>query len=352
MFLFTTPPAPPAPSPAGSGQPAPVIDAIRRGADATGAGFDYLLKTAQRESALDPAAKARTSSATGLFQFIEQTWLSLVRDEGAKYGLGDYAKAVQTGADGRAVVPDADARREILALRNDPKAAATMAGELALKNREFLQQQLGRDPTEGELYIAHVLGAQGASRLVDQARNNPTSSAAAAFPDAAAANRGLFFDKSGRARGAAEVYAVLASSHSASPAVPAPVAPPQENAAAPAALAQSIARGDGPVMHGLFRTEGPRGPVSDAVARLWVVGGNGPQRSAEPALRFFPRGENAAMASVQPPAASPAAPSGPTLPEPPRRPDGLASPTPEGAGSRKGARQPLDLSRFMTWRSS
>ncbi len=345
MFLFTTPAAPPSPQPAGNGQATPVVDAIRQGADATGAGFDYLLKTAQRESALDPAAKARTSSATGLFQFIEQTWLSLVRDEGAKYGLGDYAKAVQTGSDGRAVVPDADARREILALRNDPKAAATMAGELALKNREHLQQALGRDPTEGELYIAHVLGAQGASRLVDQARNSPTVSAAAMFPDAAAANRNLFFDKAGRARGAAEVYAVLAAGHSASPAVPAAVTPASPSAP-PAALAQSIARGDGPVMHGLFRTEGPRGPVSEAVSRHWVVGGGAAARS-DPSLRFFPRAGNAAIASLVEPAAT--GPVAAATPEPPRRPD---APAPAQPAARKPGRQPLDLSRFMTWRSS
>src|SRR5262245_6389631 len=87
MFLFTTPPTRPQ-------QDVPVVDAIRQGAARTGTQFEYLLSTARRESALDPQARARNSSASGLFQFIEQTWLGLVKSEGAQAGLTDYAKAV------------------------------------------------------------------------------------------------------------------------------------------------------------------------------------------------------------------------------------------------------------------
>jgi soluble lytic murein transglycosylase-like protein len=82
MFLFTTPASPPPPRQAPA---APVVDAIRYGSERSGAGFDYLLKTAQRESALDPSATTRASSATGLLQFIEQTWLGLVKREGDKH---------------------------------------------------------------------------------------------------------------------------------------------------------------------------------------------------------------------------------------------------------------------------
>src|SRR6476646_11882530 len=52
-----------------------VTGAIRDAARVTGAGFEYLLNTALRESNLNPSAKAKSSSATGLFQFIDQTWL-------------------------------------------------------------------------------------------------------------------------------------------------------------------------------------------------------------------------------------------------------------------------------------
>jgi hypothetical protein len=207
MFLFTTPEA-------RDVQTAnPVVAAIREGADKTGAGFEYLLKTAQRESALTPDAKARTSSATGLFQFIEQTWLSMVKQEGPKQGLASYADAITTTDSGRLTVADPTARATILQMRNDPQVAAVMAGALTQKNRDQLATTLGRQPQAGELYMAHVLGARGASDLIQAASKDPTRIAATDFPDAAAANRGIFYDKAGRARSAQEVYGVLAASH-------------------------------------------------------------------------------------------------------------------------------------------
>ena len=75
--------------------------AIRRASNATGVDAEFLIKTARRESAMNPAAKARTSSAAGLFQFIEQTWLGTVKAHGAKHGYGQYADLIHRGSDGR-----------------------------------------------------------------------------------------------------------------------------------------------------------------------------------------------------------------------------------------------------------
>lgn len=159
--------------------------AIQRGAQATGVDFSMLVETARRESALDPNARARTSSATGLFQFVDGTWLDMVRRHGAEHGLGQYAAALSQGA-------DAETRREILSLRSDPEIAARMAGELARENAGTLQNQLGRAPTAGELYAAHVMGAGGAVRLI-QAAAQGSADASAIFPREAAANRGIFY---------------------------------------------------------------------------------------------------------------------------------------------------------------
>lgn len=167
--------------------------AIRRAADATGVDFSLLAETARRESALDPNARAGTSSATGLFQFIESTWLDMVRRHGGRHGLGAEATALQQGA-------DPQTRREILALRNDPELSARMAGELARENAAALQNRLGRAPSAGELYAAHVMGSGGALRLIEAAANGAPN-AAALFPREAAANRGLFY-ASGDARSA------------------------------------------------------------------------------------------------------------------------------------------------------
>lgn len=163
-----------------------VTAAIRRASQATGVDFSLLVETARRESALNPTARASTSSATGLFQFIDSTWLDMVRRHGADHGLGQYASLLNQGS------CDAATRREILALRNDPEIAARMAGELARENAQALQSRIGRAPTAGELYAAHVLGAGGAARLIEAASNGAPS-AVAIFPREAAANRGLFY---------------------------------------------------------------------------------------------------------------------------------------------------------------
>ncbi len=162
-----------------------VRTAIRRAADATGVNFGLLVETARRESALNPHARASTSSATGLFQFIDSTWLDMVRRHGAKHGLSREAAALQGGA-------DAATRQSILALRRDPELSARMAGELTRENAETLRARLGRDASAGELYAAHVMGSGGALRLIEAAANGAPS-AAAIFPREAAANRGLFY---------------------------------------------------------------------------------------------------------------------------------------------------------------
>ena len=179
-----------------------VVDAIRRGAAATGSDFDYLLKTAQRESALDPQARAPTSSATGLFQFIEQTWLGMVKSEGPRFGLDEEARAISRGTDGQLSVSDPALRREILSLRENPGVAAKLAGALTQSNGAHLANALGREPRPADLYVAHFLGARGAVDLIDAATRDPARSAAAMFPQAARANPSIFFDHGGWPRAA------------------------------------------------------------------------------------------------------------------------------------------------------
>ena len=343
MFLFTTPAArePSQPS-------TPVVDAIRQGAERTGTGFDYLLATAQRESALDPAARARSSSASGLFQFIEQTWLGLVKEEGPKLGLNRQASAIATRSDGTHVVSDPAARQAILNLRDDPKVSSVMAGAFTQRNRDVLAADLGRSPTAGDLYVAHFLGARGAAQLIKSAQQSPGRAAAPDFPDAAAANRSIFYDRSGRARGAGEVYALLAANHAATvqgssqasaPATAAPAFAPDR----PLAFAQS----DGPAFHGLFQTDTRRGPISDAVARLWRRDADSKAESQP--LGFFPK-SNAAVPDMAPaPVPEPPAPAR-VEPPPAARPA-----APEADAGAKGAARPatpLELGRFMKRRKS
>jgi hypothetical protein len=182
--------------------------AIQRASSATGVDFTFLLGTARRESGYNPGAHAPTSSAAGLFQFVEQTWLSTLKAHGAKYGYARYADLIQKGSDGRFHVQGAEARKAVMDLRFDPHAASLMAGELASDHASYLRGRMGRDPTSGELYAAHFLGPQGSARLIEAVQATPQASAAALFPDAAQANHSVFY-RDGRPASVSEVYANL-----------------------------------------------------------------------------------------------------------------------------------------------
>jgi hypothetical protein len=97
----------------------PVEAAIARAAEATSVDFGYLLAKAEVESGMNPEARAATSSATGLYQFIESTWLDTVRKHGARFGLGALAEQIGVSASGEAYVADPAQRQAILALRSD-----------------------------------------------------------------------------------------------------------------------------------------------------------------------------------------------------------------------------------------
>ena len=183
-----------------------IVAMLQKAAAATGSDFHYLLGTAMRESSLRPQAQSGTSSAAGLFQFVEQTWLGLVKEHGAKYGLGSMAAAISKDGSGHFHAANAEDHRAILALRNDPQIAALMAGEYAKATRATLESSLGRNVCGGELYAAHFLGADAACKLIRMNSAEPGADAAASFPQAAGANRSVFYRADGSARSVREVY--------------------------------------------------------------------------------------------------------------------------------------------------
>jgi len=185
-----------------------VESAIQRASQATGVDFSFLMKTANRESGFNPAAKAGSSSAAGLFQFVEQTWLSTLKQHGAKHGYARYAELISKGDDGRYHVAGGEAHRAVMDLRLDPHAASLMAGELTSDSAAYLKGRTGRSPTAGELYAAHFLGPQGSAKLIDAAQRQPGATAAQLFPDAAHANKAIFY-RDGRPATVGEVYANL-----------------------------------------------------------------------------------------------------------------------------------------------
>ncbi len=222
---------------------------IRQAAQETGTDFNFLLRTAARESNFDAGAQASTSSAAGMYQFIEQTWLGVMQRHGAEHGQGEAAQSSTQGQNGRLAVADPAERERILDLRFDPQIAARMAGELASENAQVIQSRLGRPASGGELYAAHFLGAQGAAGLIAAAERAPATRADELFPQAARANRPIFYDGS-RPRSASEVLASLTQERPA-------VAIPSQSVE-PASVSRPVSgapggRYSGPLNPGSFR---------------------------------------------------------------------------------------------------
>src|SRR6266480_8112099 len=188
-----------------------VAGSIKQAASTTGTSFEYLLATAKMESNFNPKASASTSSARGLYQFIDQTWLGTVKEAGSQLGYGKYADAITRSPSGSYSVSDPAARDAIMKLRDDPVAASSMAAVLTNSNSFRLTGKIGRRPSDAELYMAHFMGVGGAAKLISNAEDNPNASGARLFPNAAAANRSIFYDRSGGARPVSEVYSVLTS---------------------------------------------------------------------------------------------------------------------------------------------
>lgn len=346
MFLFTSR----APGEAQAAQPStPFAEPLRRAAQATGVSFDYLARTAERESRFDPKARAGTSSATGMFQFLDQTWLGMIKQEGPRFGLAQEAQAI-AGEGGRLNVGDPALRQRIMALREDPQVSAMMAGAFAARNGQQLEQALGRRPNEGELYMAHFLGAQGARDLIQLAQARPDAPAAASFRDAAAANRSVFFDRNGRVRSAREVYDGLAATFTQ------PRGPEAVQTAATRDTAHDMFRvkGEGKPLHGLFRSSGE--PVASAVADAWArMGRRAPVAQPDQTrVAFFPRegtGQKVVSDAMPTIAAAEQGRGRMSVQLPPERPGSAQRPdtaSVQPPGRLRTAGKPLDLLQFLS----
>lgn len=182
----------------------PLDDVIEQAASLAGVDAAFLRATAVRESSNNPYAMASTSSARGLYQFVNQTWLQSVAKWGSRHGLAREASQIRWDGRGRAYVAEASAERAILMLRFDPQVSARMAAESAAENAEVLGREIGRRPSAGELYAAHLLGPGGAVRLIRAAYTRPDLPAARLFPSAAASNPRLFY-RAGRPRSVSEL---------------------------------------------------------------------------------------------------------------------------------------------------
>jgi hypothetical protein len=191
-----------------------VVAAIRLSSVHTGVDFSYLMKLAATESNFEPASKAATSSATGLYQFTHDTWLNTLKKHGAKYGVvADYAKHIKyykswSGYQ-RPILRNKAIYEHLLELRKNPRLAAIMAAEEVLDSRQRLAHELGREPNETDLYLSHFLGDDDAITFLQSLQQSPDMHAVDLFPEAASSNHRIFHPETCAPRTVNEVYALF-----------------------------------------------------------------------------------------------------------------------------------------------
>lgn len=167
----------------------PFTDVIRAAADATGVNFSYLFRQASVESGFNPTAQAPTSSARGLYQFTKDTWLKVIEQHGSEVGLDRESVSLRSG------MTTPDERQRILDLRNNPEISTRMAAHHALDNARALKASGVTVSGPTELYLAHFLGSGGAAKFLKGLRENPNAPAASLLPQAAQANKTIFYSK-------------------------------------------------------------------------------------------------------------------------------------------------------------
>jgi hypothetical protein len=174
-----------------------IVERVVQAAKTTEMDPALLMAIADKESSFSAKAKAKTSSASGLFQFVEKTWLQAFKNFGHLYGHGQEAKSIAQG-EGDAPAAAPQKRSEILKLRNDPYLSAALAAEMLKKDSSRIAEKIGRTLTAGETYLIHFLGPEDAERFMKAMNETPNMSAAALLPKPARANRPIFYEAQGK----------------------------------------------------------------------------------------------------------------------------------------------------------
>jgi hypothetical protein len=156
--------------------PSDVKDILDEAAERTGVDKALLYNTARQESSFNPKAPNG-----GLFQFKPKTWAFAMSQWGDLHGIPSNASPT------------------------DPRANAILGAEWL----KYVQQKIvsvNGEAKPGEIYLGHFLGPTGGANLIKLARQNPDAPAASYFPQAASANRSVFYFKDGTPKTAQQVY--------------------------------------------------------------------------------------------------------------------------------------------------
>lgn len=218
--------------------PGSIQEILQKASATTGVPLDIMTKMAYAESAFNPNAKAKTSSASGLFQFISDTWHKITSSKGKKYGITPGTSPFNASAN------------------------ALMGGEFIKENMDAIKgSALNSPPNAADVYAAHFMGAGGANKLFKEIRSNPNAIAANLFPKQAAANTGIFYKNGDRSqpRTVSEVYQVLAKKMSTDPSTALAKAGTEPGKGLLARAGEAISSGVGSAVAAAKSAVGPEG---------------------------------------------------------------------------------------------
>lgn len=150
------------------------------------------------------SADGNVSSATGIGQHVDKTWLAIMKDPKIAQRIG---------------LPPNLTDAQLLELRKDPKWSMMGIGAYAEQNQKVLTNTLGRPANDAELRMAHFLGPGGAQRLIAAYKNSPDAIAADVMTAAAKNNPQKFYADGGKGRALTfkEVYDGIALSMETAP---------------------------------------------------------------------------------------------------------------------------------------
>jgi hypothetical protein len=172
------------PKPQGNKSWAALKDTILAAAKMVGVDGKLMAAMAAVESGFDYSVKAAKTSATGLYQFVANTWNWMLKKYGAKYGIAPGTPAT------------------------DPRANALMGAEYLKESVNALEGKIGRPLTDTDIYFSHFLGPAGAKKFLTA---DPNALGAMILPEAAAANRSIFYSRNGGPLTVGQIYQLVNS---------------------------------------------------------------------------------------------------------------------------------------------
>ena len=191
-----------------------IIDTLHRTSKKTGVDFDLLIVTAMIESDLGRMTISSSSSARGIYQFIEPTWLVLMKRYGERIGYKAYADMIEINKETRqpqithgGVVM----RQKILDLRYNTRIAALIkAHQIKDEERVLRSFKNGQDINITDHYIAHMLGLSLARTFYQLKQSESviilSNLKNRKFHEAITLNKSFFYDSNGAGLSASDAY--------------------------------------------------------------------------------------------------------------------------------------------------